>query len=42
VKPNLAGGVEVTENVLRKLAGQGNIYVRSLMNMDESDGQNTH
>jgi hypothetical protein len=39
VKPNLAGGVEVTANVLIKLAGQGNIYVRSLLDMDESDGE---
>jgi hypothetical protein len=39
VKPNLAGGVEVTTNVLIKLAGQGKIYVRSLLDMDESDGE---
>ena len=37
----MAGGVDVTANVLIKLAGQGNIYVRSLIRMDESDDENT-
>ena len=41
IKLNLAGGVDVTANVLIKLAGQGNICVRILIRMDESDDENT-
>lgn len=39
VKPKLAAGVEINTSVLLKLAGQGNIYVRSVIKVEDSDGE---